>query len=189
MKQVFKNTAILLAITLVAVVALAFVYEVTKEPIALAEQQAKAEAYRQVFAEASSFDTFEGSDAALEVYNNALDNGAALEEILAAKDASGAVLGYVLTTKSSKGYGGDVRLALGIDRSATVIGYAVLSHSESPGFGANCENADVREQFLGIHSADEIEGISGATYTTNALKTQTQAAIDLVKDLEAEVAG
>ena len=44
MKTTLKNTGILLAITLVAVTALAFVYELTKEPIARAEQAQKAAA-------------------------------------------------------------------------------------------------------------------------------------------------
>ena len=180
MKNILKNTAILLAITLVAAIALSYVYELTKEPIARAEQQKKAAAYEQVYADADAFDTVAGADEQLAQYNAARTDGASVKEVLAAKDAGGNVIGYVMTTNSSKGYGGDVTLALGIDQSGKVVGYSVLAHSESPGFGANCVNADVRDQFIGITSADAIDGISGATYTTKALKTQTQAAIDFV---------
>jgi electron transport complex protein RnfG len=42
MKNIVKNAGILLAITVVAAIALSFVYELTKEPIALAAQKAKA---------------------------------------------------------------------------------------------------------------------------------------------------
>lgn len=181
MKNVFKNTGILLAITLVAAIALSFVYELTKEPIALAAQKEKAEAYGKVYETAATFEDVNGFN--VDDYNASLPTGTAVEEVLRTVDAGGNHLGYV-TTVTAKGYGGAVRIALGIDKNGTVVGYAVLEHEESPGFGANCENEDVRQQFLGITSADQIDGITGATITTNALKSETQAAIDLVKQLE-----
>ncbi len=186
MKNIFKNTAILLAITVVAAVALSYVYELTKEPIAQAEQQKKVEAYQDVYTEADAFGTIENNAALLKDFNADLPSGTAVEEILTAESAAGDRLGYVLAV-TAKGYGGDVKIALGIDASGKVVGYAVLSHSETPGFGANCENADVKQQFLGITAADQLDGITGATYTTNALKSETQAAIDLVKQLEGGV--
>ena len=188
MKGILKNTAVLLAITLVAVTALAFVYELTKEPIARAEQQAKAEAYGAVYAQAASFDTVEGAAGRLSAFNASRTDGSSVEECLAACDANGNVLGYVLTAASSKGYGGEIRLALGIDRSGTVVGYAVLSHSESPGFGANCENEDVRRQFIGMTAAEKVDGIAGATYTTKALRAAAQAALDLVREIGGDAA-
>ena len=181
MKKTLKNTGILLAITLVAVTALAFVYELTIQPIARAEQAQKAAAYQQVYETAASFDKCLDA-AALQAFNAARTDGSSVEEILAAKDAAGETLGYVLTAISTKGYGGEIKLALGIDKTGAVVGYAVLS----PGFGANCENADVRQQFIGIHSADEVDGISGATYTTKALKQETAAALELVAQMGGE---
>lgn len=183
MKTILKNTGILLAITLIATVALSFVYELTKEPIAAAQLQKKTEAYQKVYEAADAFDTVPDAAALLERFNAAREDGSSVEEVLAAKDAAGQTLGYVLTAVSTKGYAGTVRIALGIDAGGTVVGYAVLEHSESPGFGANCENADVRQQFIDITAADQLDGISGATYTTNALKAETQAAIDLVREL------
>lgn len=182
MKVILKNAAILLAITLVAAVSLSFVYELTKEPIARAEQAAKEAAYREVYADVS-FDSLPDAATLLNKYNATLTDGAYIEEILVAKDADGNAVGYALSA-SGKGYAGDVRLAFGVDKSGKMVGYAVLSHSETPGFGANCENADVKEQFIGITAADQVDGITGATYTTHALKSAAQAAIDLVKQLE-----
>ncbi len=184
MKNILKNTAILLAITLVAAVALSYVYELTKDPIAQADQKKKAEAYQQVYTEAATFEDMEDSAARLQAFNDKLD-GASINEVLLAKDAAGETVGYVFSV-SAKGYGGELKLALGIDKTATVVGYAVLSHSESPGFGANCVNADIRDQFIGITDASEVEGISGATISSNALRRETQAAIDFVKETEGE---
>ncbi len=183
MKSILKNTGILLAITLVAAIALSYVYELTKGPIAEAAQQAKAEAYQQVYEAAATFEDVDNAAAQIKDYNAKLTNGTAVEEVLRTVDEAGNPLGYVLTV-TAKGYAGPVRIALGIDKSGTVVGYAVLEHEESPGFGANCENEDVRKQFLGITAADQLDGITGATITTNALKRETQAAIDFVKTLE-----
>lgn len=183
MKNIFKNAGILLAITLVAAIALSFVYELTKEPIALAAQKAKAEAYQEVYETAAAFEDVDNAEALLKDYNTNLAAGTAVEEVLRTIDEAGAPLGYVLTV-SAKGYAGPVRIALGIDKSGTVIGYAVLEHEESPGFGANCENEDIKQQFLGITAASQLDGITGATITSNALRSETQAAIDFVKTLE-----
>lgn len=182
MKHILKNAAILLGITLVAALSLSFVYELTKEPIEQAQLQEKAKAYAAVYTDAA-FENVEDADALLQAYNATLPSGTVVNEILTANDAAGTHVGYVLSVTAS-GYAGGVNIALGIEKSGVVVGYAVLAHSETPGFGANCENADVREQFIGILSADEIDGITGATYTTNALKSETQAAIDLVKQIE-----
>ena len=170
-------------ITAVAAVALSFVYELTKEPIALAAQKEKAEAYQKVYETAASFEDVDNAAALIKEYNATLPAGTAIEEVLRTTDVQGAPLGYVLSV-TAKGYAGAVRIALGIDQSGKVVGYSVLEHGESPGFGANCENEDIRQQFIGITAADQLDGITGATITTNALKSETQAAIDFVKRLE-----
>ena len=59
MKQIIKNTLILTTITLVAGILLGFVYEIRKEPIALAKEAAKKEAYQQVMADADTFDALD----------------------------------------------------------------------------------------------------------------------------------
>ena len=94
-KTILKNTAILLTITLVAAVALAFVYELTKEPIARAEQQKKVEAYQAVYTDAASFGDVADAAALLADYNAGLSGGTAVEEILTADAADGTQLGYV----------------------------------------------------------------------------------------------
>ena len=53
MNKIIKNALILTIITLVAGLGLGFVYEITKDPIAQAQDSAKKEAWQQVFPEAS----------------------------------------------------------------------------------------------------------------------------------------
>ncbi len=184
MKSIIKNTAILLAIALVATAALAFVYELTKEPIAAAQLAKKQEAYQQVYTGATFADVAD-SATTLDAFNAKRTDGSSVVEIMAAQK-DGATVGYVMTVNSAKGYGGNIKLALGVDAAGKIVGYAVLEHGESPGFGANCVNPEVRDQFVGITDTAEVDGISGATITTNALKAEAQAAIDLVKSMGGE---
>ena len=55
MKNMIKDAAVLFVITLFAGLILGVVYQVTKEPIALAEEKAAKEAYAEVFPSASYF--------------------------------------------------------------------------------------------------------------------------------------
>ena len=52
MNKIIKNTVILTLITLIAGICLGAVYEITKEPIAQAQDAAKKEAWQQVFPDA-----------------------------------------------------------------------------------------------------------------------------------------
>ena len=51
MSKIIRNTLILTIITVVAGLGLGLVYEVTKEPIARTEEQAKKEAWQAVFSD------------------------------------------------------------------------------------------------------------------------------------------
>ena len=53
MSKIIRNTLILTIITVVAGLGLGLVYEVTKEPIARTEEQAKKEAWQTVFSDVS----------------------------------------------------------------------------------------------------------------------------------------
>ena len=112
MKNIIKNTLILTAITLVAGILLGLVYEITKEPIALAKEAAKKEAYQQVM---SGADTFEGldliEDAISEVKDTVQSSGCTINEFVEAK-ANGETVGYVVTTTSSEGYGGEIQISV-----------------------------------------------------------------------------
>ena len=95
-------------------------------------------------------------------------------------DASDNLIGYVLSVTDGAGYGGDITVALGIDLKGTVTGFSPLQHSETPGYGAKCEEEGYINQFPGITSADQIDGIAGATFTTNAIHDAVAGALQFV---------
>ena len=135
MNKILKNTLILTAITLIAGVALGFVYEITKEPIANAQLNAKQEACRQVFPEAEEFgEIVIETDKVDEAYG-ALKSG---EEI-----------GYVVTATCKEGYGGDIQVSVGISKDGEVKGIALLSISETAGLGMRATEPEFHNQYAG----------------------------------------
>lgn len=183
MKNMLKDAAILLLITLVAGLALGFVYQITKGPIALAEEKAAKEAYAEVFPAASDFEE-DGLDmpkeaAWQEAWNENGFTGVDIENTLKAVGAEGEVLGYVLTVTSHEGYGGDITFTMGVTMDGTLNGVSILSISETAGLGMKAESV-LKPQFAnkkvpsftytkqGAASDSQIDAISGATITTSA---------------------
>ena len=97
-KKIVHDALILTAFTLVLGMLLGIVYEVTKEPIAAANLAAAQEAYKDVFDDADSFEALDGFDAeaatAVATENGYSDS---IDDIQEALDASGNVIGYVIT--------------------------------------------------------------------------------------------
>lgn len=180
MKKIMKNTAILTAITLIAGLLLGLVYEITKEPIAKSQEAAKQEAYKSVLSDAESFENVEVQADAVDV------QGCRVDEVAEAK-AGNETVGYVVTTTSSEGYGGDIQISVGISMDGTVTGVEILSIGETAGLGMKAKEESFREQYVdkavdsftvtksGASSESEIDALSGATITskafTNAVNT------------------
>lgn len=194
-----KNCIALLVITLVAGLALSAVNEITKEPIAKAEETARLEAYETVFPNAE-FETPQDLDALLEGGQAAIDSaglsGCTVSDILYANDANGNRIGYVVAAVSPSGYGGDISVAVGIDsKTNTVTGFSVLSNSETAGLGAKCTDDEFTSQFKGKEATsieyvkgggaagNQIDAISGATVTTNAVTEAVNSALTVYADV------
>ena len=182
MKSVIKDAMILFAITLVAGLLLGVVYDITKEPIAAQKEKAKTEACQNVFSEAAGFEAYEELDveAASTVLAEAGVTGADIDEVMYAKDASGSVIGYVITVTDHEGYGGDIQFSIGVTNEGVLNGISLLSISETAGLGMKAGDvlvpqfADKQvERFYttktGSTNDSEIDAISGATITTDAV--------------------
>ena len=191
MRKIIKNAAILTAITLIAGIALGLVYEITKGPIAQAQEEARQAAYRQVIPEAEEFlpyEAFDQEEAAAILQEGQL-SGDTLDEVVEALDAEGKVIGYVMTVTSSEAYDGELQLATGIRTDGTVSGISFLSLSETPGLGMRADEDSFKAQFAGKQVSqfrytksgasgdDEIDALSGATVTTNAVTNSVNASL------------
>lgn len=192
MKKLMKDALVLFVITLIAGAVLGAVYAVTAQPIADAQLAARAAAYAAVFPEAADFETDGTVTAALENADTLLREAGfaavSVSDALYVTDAAGARIGCVMTL-SGKGYGGEIRLALGVTADNTVSGISVLSQSETAGLGAKCTEEDFYGQFAGkpavalrvvkngAAGSDEIDAISGATVTSVGITEAVNAGI------------
>ena len=189
--KIIKDALALTLITLVAGVALGGVYEITKDPIARQEAQAKAEAYEQVFTDAAAFEEIEMDDTLIQTIRDQLDQegykAQSIEEVMRAEDQSGETLGYAFTVVTSEGYGGDIQFSMGVQNDGTLNGISILSIGETAGLGMNADTPAFKDQFVGKQveklqytkngatQDDEINAISGATVTTNAMTNGVNA--------------
>lgn len=198
--KIIKDALALTLITLVAGVALGGVYEITKDPIARQEAQAKAEAYEQVFTDAAAFEEVKMDDTLIQTIRDQLDQegykAQSIEEIMRAEDESGETLGYAFTVVTSEGYGGDIQFSMGVQNDGTLNGISILSISETAGLGMNADTPAFKDQFVGKQveqlqytkngatQDDEINAISGATVTTNAMTNGVNAGLCAFRVME-----
>ena len=185
MNKIIKNTIILTLITVIAGLGLGLVYEVTKDPIAAAQEEAKKEAWQAVFPDASldDFVAAEVCQAVAEQVVADLGVQATVDEVCTVGD-----LGYVVTTTDKEGYGGDIQITVGITTDGTVSGVSILSISETAGLGMKATQPEFYEQYQGKQTesfyvskdggnGEPIDALSGATITSRAVTGAVNAAL------------
>ncbi|MCI8385633.1 MAG: RnfABCDGE type electron transport complex subunit G [Acutalibacter sp.] len=189
-KEVIKPAAILFVICVAVSAALAGTNLLTADRIARAAAQKAEESRMVVLPEAEAFQEKEGEDGT--------------HYIGLSKEApEGVVVGYVFETES-KGYGGTVKVMTGINTEGNITGVIVLSHSETPGLGANAEKETFRDQYQqpvanltgGIQvvkfqapAEGEIQAMTGATITSTAVTNAVNLAIEQYQNAYASEGG
>lgn len=192
-KVMLKEAGILFAITLIAGLVLGFVYELTKEPIELQRQKAVQKACAAVFADAERFQEISYTIDE-ELVTELSENGVTVGTVYEALGADEAVLGYVLQTASSEGYGGNIVLYMGVTLDGVLNDISLLEISETPGLGMQAEKV-LAPQFhekkagsfsytkTGSQSDSEIDAISGATITTKAITNAVNGGLKVAAQL------
>lgn len=182
MNETIKNTVILTVITLISGLLLGTVYEVTKGPIAAEQEKTKQAAFQSVFESADSFEAVEATDFPS-------DELTTIDEVVTAKSDAGETMGYVITVTDHEGYGGDIQCSVGIGNDGTVNGVEILAISETAGLGMRADTEEFKAQFRdknvkqfsytksGAAADNEIDALSGATITTNAMTNAINAAL------------
>lgn len=202
--KLIKDTFVLFAITLVAGIALGVVYESTVDIIAARNEQAKMDAYKKVYSEAA---TFESNEVITAKANEAKDTILAengfkninVDEALVAVDTNGTKLGYVLSVTTGEGYNGNITISMGYSLDGTLKDIKILTISETAGLGLKARDAEFTNKFTnkqvesftvtkaGATNDSEIDAISGATITSNAVVDAINAGILFVtQSAEAE---
>lgn len=195
--ELIKNTVILTVITLISGLLLGTVYEVTKGPIAAEEERAKKAAWKSVFQDAADFEEQEfDAEAGKTILSDAGLTAQDIDSVVAASGSGGESLGFVIGVISHEGYGGDIKLSVGIRNDGTVNGIEILSINETAGLGMRADTDEFKMQFentqtdqfvytkTGATADNEIDALSGATITTNAVTNGVNAAIAYFSSLE-----
>lgn len=178
MAKIVRLGIILFLITLITGLILGGVHSVTLKPIAEAEQKAKMSALQATLPAAKEFKQIDIKG----------DPGI-IAEIDEGSDG-GQVVGHNFTV-TPKGYGGKLKVVIGIGTDGKINGIHLLDNSsETPGLGARSSEPKFTDQFKGKNASqlnvvktpaakdDEIQAISGATITSKGVTAGVNAAID-----------
>lgn len=169
-KEILIPTVALLVICLVATALLAGTNSITKEKIAINAVETEKASRMLVLPQGSEYGEV-----------TVLENGLTY---CVGTDESGEEVGYVFTA-GAKGYGGTVSVMVGLDMNGTITGVEILSHSETPGLGANAVKPDFKNRFIGksgqlivyknSNDGQNIQAITAATITSKAVTSAVNA--------------
>ena len=178
LKAILVPTISLFLICLVVAVLLAGTNELTKGAIAENQQKKADNAKSEVCSAAVTFEAAQGIES----------------EAFIGLDENNNKVGYAIPT-SQKGYGGDIEIMVGMDLGGNITGVSILSINETPGLGMNAKESSFREQFEGLIPAggftangtegkQQIDALTGATITSEAVSQAVNKAIDVYNLLE-----
>ena len=98
-------------------------------------------------------------------------------------------VGMVFTT-TAKSYGGDMIVMTGVDMEGKITGVKLLQITDTPGLGMNADKPEFRDKFIGMSNEitikknsanaanNEIDALSGATISSNAVAEAVNKALD-----------
>ena len=171
--DVVRPVVVLVTICMLAGALLGIVHYVT-DPVAQANAERKAqETSAQLVPDAATFEpvdcTVEGCTAALK-----------------ALDGSGNVVAHVIVAQS-KGYGGQVPIAVAFGPDGTVSSITAMANDETPGLGTKIANDSYIGQYVGLAAqpteAGDIDLISGATISSKAALSAFNIAVEAYEEV------
>ena len=119
---------VLTGVTVVSVALLAWVNELTKEPIAQANAKALNDAVNMVI---PGFDNDPIAEKKTQEVNG-------VEYAVYPATKGGEYIGAAVEA-SSMGFGGELKILVGFDAQGNILNYSLLSHAETPGLGSKAD--------------------------------------------------
>lgn len=164
---------ILVIICLVVTLALAGTHSIAQPIIDQNQQKSADEARQEVLPDGDGFTQYDGK----------LTEG--VEDCYIADNKAG-----IAVTAGYKGFGGTVKVMIGIDADGKVTGVKVTEHSETPGLGTKAADPEYLKQYQGVTEAPEasikddknVDAVTGATITSNAVYNSVKEALAQFKE-------
>lgn len=182
MRKIAKLGAVLFGITVVTGVILGGVHKITEEPIRITNENKRLEALTATLPGAKDF----------KMPKIAFDPNGIITEVNIGTNGD-ELIGHNITV-APKGYAGLIKIVVGISKEGEVKGIKILAHGETPGLGAKAPEEPFSGQFRNKTADeftvvktepaadDQIQAISGATITSNAVTTGVNEALKFWRD-------
>ena len=178
----------LFTVTLVASTALAYVYEITKEPIEAAKLAKKLAAIDQVVAD---YDNNPVDD----MYTIPISDGSDSLEVYPARK-NGELTGIAIRTYSKNGYNGMIWIMVGLKPGGEIQDVAVIEHKETPGLGTKMTEPAFKDQFNNKNPSEfilkvkkdggPVDAITAATISSRAFCDAVQRAYNTLQKGESK---
>lgn len=181
-KETLITSLKLFIITAIAAFCLAAVNKITTPIIAENNAAAEIKAQQEVLPSALEFIASEAKQPE--------DSTVTIEKMTVglSMNGDGRVAGYVVTAVSNAGYGGNIKVMVGISKDLEVNRIKIMESSETAGLGANASKPKFADQFIGAKNKlsvvkgeageNEISAIASATITSKAVTSCVNAAIE-----------
>lgn len=185
MTSTWRLVAVLGGICMVAALALAGVYEITKEPIAY---QKKLEVIRSLDAVLPGLTTDPDSF----FLDMKREDGSPVRVFRAPGEGGETVAGAAFEVVAPDGYSGNIYIMMGVLPDGKLGGIEILSHAETPGLGSLIEDESWKGIFRGRSLDDtnfkvkkdggDIDQITGATISPRAISGAVEKGLVWFKD-------
>ena len=167
-------------VTLLASALLCGTYALTKEPIDATMKNDKDTAIKNVLPDKKA-EIGEPQQIKLDGYDEPF--------VIYPATLNGELIGAAVETYDKNGYGGKLKIMVGLAKDGTISDYSILETAETPGLGMKAEEwfrakGDIRgkspatTKFSPTKDGGDIDAITASTITSRAFLTAVQKAFD-----------
>lgn len=179
-KEIVKVIVTMVLVSAIAAAALAATYTPTQNQLKILQEEQKKAAMKELLPQAADFEPVTGSQVDSE--------GNPVVLYYRGVDASGNTVGYAVQ-RQQVGAQGMIELMTGMSADfATITGFQVMKHSETPGLGSLITTDAFRGQFVDLPLSDvsltknggKINALTGATISSQAVVDGLHSSVDYV---------
>lgn len=188
----FRLVAAVMLTCAVAAAGLSVTYALTKDRIAEQERLAVERALSEVVGGQHVDLTFTEADEGLLERAGEAAGETPVYAIHRAESAAGELAGWGVLV-GPRGYGGPVRMVVGVDSAGKVTGVSIITHRETPGLGDKVVNSlDYLASFVGMDAAGieaevkKVDAITGATKSSRSVRKGVETAGHVYNEVLAE---
>ena len=174
MSENLKSVISLTLICLVVSSAVVFSHRITKPHIDRASNEAAFDAIKVVLPDAKNFNEIDVSKEILTEYGCTF---------LRKSEDSSAVAIQI----EARGYQQGLVVMVGIGADKKISGVHVVQHAETEGIGTRAMTKDYLSAYKGKENTENIDLLSGATYTSEGIKNAVENALGLFDRIKGEL--